>query len=268
MNFALNEDHLALKQSAAVFLDKEIALDALLKPGARVAQADYRGAWHDDRELGDGTALERAARWGGELTFAGDPRRRVLWSLYGQALHVTEGRHYEAHGDLTLRALPQLELELVPTATYDEGEPRFIATASLFGAQEARSLGATVRAAYTFTPELSLQIYSQAFLARVHYTRFFQRPAGGFRGRIDLASLVEAPRPAVDPDTLTATLNVNVVLRWEFRLGSTAFLVYARAQTPALVPAIGGATSLDLHPIVNGRAAIDVLMLKLAYWFG
>jgi len=63
-------------------------------------------------------------------------------------------------------------------------------------------------------------------------------------------------------------LNVNVVLRWEFRLGSTAFLVYTRAQTPALVPATGGATSLDLHPIVNGRAAIDVILLKIAYWFG
>ncbi|HVR01764.1 MAG TPA: DUF5916 domain-containing protein [Polyangia bacterium] len=240
-----------------------------------LAQADYRGAWHDDRELGNGVALERAARWGGELTLAGDPRRRVLWSVYGQALHITDGGHYEAHGDLTLRALPQLELELVPTATYDEGEPRYFGVqqvsptaAFVFGAQEARSLGATLRAAYTFTPELSLQVYSQAFLARVHYTRFFQSPVVAPRQRIDLSSLVALAPPSVDPDTLTATLNVNVVLRWEFRLGSTAFLVYTRSQTPALVPAMGGATSLDLHPILNGRAAIDVIMLKIAYWFG
>ena len=240
-----------------------------------LAQADYRGPWHDDREMGDGTALERAARVGGEASLVGDPRRRVLWSLYGQALHISDGAHLEAHGDLTLRVRPQLELDLQPTATYDEGEPRYVATEMktppmaqyLLGRQEARSLGATLRAAYTFTPELSLQVYTQAFLARVHYTSFFLASVVGARQKVDLASLTPTAAPMPAPDTLTSTLNVNVVLRWEYRLGSTAFLVYTRAQTPALTPT-AGATSLDIHPILNGRAAVDVIMLKLAYWFG
>src|SRR5262249_43377433 len=140
---------------------------------------------------------------------------------------------------------------------------------------DARSVGATLRASYTFTPELTLQVYSQAFLARVHYTRFYADPTmppPGTRGRVDLASLQPAPPPTQGlalADTSTATLNVNVVLRWEFRLGSTASLVYTRSQTPTLVPSMnGGATSLDLRPILNGRAAIDVIMLKIAYWFG
>ena len=38
------------------------------------------------------------------------------------------------------------------------------------------------------------------------------------------------------PTPRRATLNVNVVLRWEYRLGSTLFLVYTRAQNPALTP--------------------------------
>jgi alkylation response protein AidB-like acyl-CoA dehydrogenase len=45
MNFSPDEDHLALKQSAAAFLDKEIALEPLLKPGASVSQANYRLHW-------------------------------------------------------------------------------------------------------------------------------------------------------------------------------------------------------------------------------
>ncbi|MGD0189320.1 MAG: acyl-CoA dehydrogenase family protein [Rhizomicrobium sp.] len=52
MNFALDEDHLALKQSAARFLDEEIALDALLKPGARVADANYPGNWEKIAAMG------------------------------------------------------------------------------------------------------------------------------------------------------------------------------------------------------------------------
>ena len=232
-----------------------------------VAQTDLRAAWHDDREVGNGAALERAARMGGEVTLVGDPRRRVGWSFFGQALHITDGQHLEAHGSLTWRALPQLELELDPTASYDEGEPRFISAVSLFGAQEARSLGATLRASYTFIPELSLQVYSQAFLSRVHYTRFFEGPTVGNRQRIDLSSLTPTAAPLTPTDTMTSTLNVNVVLRWEFRLGCTAFLVYTRAQTPTLTPSLNGATSLEVRPILNGRAATDVIMLKIAYWF-
>jgi hypothetical protein len=240
-----------------------------------VLQGDLRGAWHDDRELGNGTALERAARQGLELTLAGDPRRRVLWSAYAQAMHMNDGVHAEARGDLTVRVLPQLELELTPTSTYDHGEPRFVssvstASAPIFGAQDARSLGATLRGAYTFTPELTLQVYTQAFLARIHYPQFFTAPEVGYRQRIDLSSLVPAQNPptADKTDTLTASLNVNVVLRWEFRLGSIAYLVYTRAQTPVLPLPMSGATSLDLRPITRGSAAIDVILLKIAYWFG
>jgi hypothetical protein len=232
------------------------------------AQVDWRGTWFDDRELGNGTALERSQKWGLETYIAGDPRRKIWWSVYGQALLGFNGGHLEARGDLTLRALPQLELELLPTASRDEGEPRWVSSVGLYGAQQARSLGATVRASYTFTPVLSLQLYSQVFLARVHYTQFFTGPSEGFRTRVELASLMPTAAPSTPPDSLTSTLNVNVVLRWEFRLGSTAFLVYTRAQTPTLATSPYGATSLDVHPILNGSAAIDVLLLKIAYWFG
>jgi hypothetical protein len=231
----------------------------------------YKAASHDDREIGDGTALERASRAGGDLAIVTDGRRRLAGSITGQAVCLPNGRHYELRGDVTVRALPQLEFDLYPAATWDEGEPRYVATTGadtyLFGAQEARSLGVTTHAAYTFTPELSLQLYAQAFLARVHYTSFFQGQTTAPRTRLDLASLAPAAAPATSPDTLTSTLNVNVVVRWEFRLGSTLFFVYTRAQTPALVSEAGGATSLDLRPIVHGRAAIDVVMVKLAYWF-
>jgi hypothetical protein len=244
-----------------------------------VAQGDLRASYHDDREVGDGTALQRKARMGGEVTLVGDPRRRLGWSIFGQYMYMENARHLEAHGSLTWRAKPQLELEIDPTVSYDEGEPRYVQTSAamrsgggpatyLFGAQEARSLGATLRGSYTFTPELSLQLYTQAFLARVYYPRFFAGSVTGPRQEIDIAALTPAAPPLTAVDTLTATLNVNVVLRWEFRLGSTLFLVYTRAQTPPLTPSANGATSLDIHPILNGSAATDVLMLKVAYWFG
>jgi hypothetical protein len=164
-----------------------------------------------------------------------------------------------------------MELDLIPTFTWDDGEPRYVSTPAgampsyLFGVQEARSLGATLRGAYTFTPELSLQVYTQVFLARVHYRRFLAYPVSAPRTRVHLADLVDTAPPAISGDAQEATLNVNVVLRWEYRLGSTLFLVYTRAQSPSLT---GPATSLDLRPVLQGRAAADVIMAKIAYWWG
>src|SRR6185369_15945445 len=42
-----------------------------------------RGRYFDDRETGDGTALERAASAGGLIDIASDPRRQVTGGLTG-----------------------------------------------------------------------------------------------------------------------------------------------------------------------------------------
>jgi hypothetical protein len=178
-----------------------------------------------------------------------------------------------------LRLLPQLEVNFLPTLGYDSGAPRFVGTdASLtligdvpdyrFGDQTAASAGLTLRAAYTFTPELSLQFYTQLFVASVHYGPFFVFPRNSFREQVSLADLMPAGAPATNPDSEQATLNVNLVLRWEYRLGSTLFLVYTRAQTPALTVAPGTSAGFELGPIWRGRASDDVVMVKLAYWLG
>ncbi len=52
MDFALSDDHRMLRDSARDVLGKEIALDALLRPNATVAEADYDKHWKTMVELG------------------------------------------------------------------------------------------------------------------------------------------------------------------------------------------------------------------------
>lgn len=52
MNFALSEDHIALRDAAASFLDKEVDLAPLLKHGASIADAGYDRMWGQIVELG------------------------------------------------------------------------------------------------------------------------------------------------------------------------------------------------------------------------
>jgi hypothetical protein len=237
-----------------------------------------RDAFFDDREAGDGTALEHAASAGIAAEFGTDPRKPfTVWLSSSFDVKQGGGVIFGANAQISLRALSRLELSLIPTAGYESGSPRYVAKDTVppgtdvpyhFGTQTAAAVGATLRAAFTFTPELSLQWYTQLFLARVDYGPYFKvtQPP---RRRVLLADLRMMPDPGVaTADTESATLNINVVLRWEYHLGSTLFVVYTRAQNPALSPSVNGSPSFELRPLLRGQAADNVVMVKLAYWFG
>jgi len=52
MNFTLDDDHLALRDSARHFLDREVNLAPLLKPGATAADSGYDDLWKKIIDLG------------------------------------------------------------------------------------------------------------------------------------------------------------------------------------------------------------------------
>ena len=52
MDFALNDDHIMLRNSAESFVSKETSIEALLVPGATVADANYEKNWQKIIELG------------------------------------------------------------------------------------------------------------------------------------------------------------------------------------------------------------------------
>lgn len=52
MNFSLSEDHIALRDAAASFLDKEVDLSVLLTHGRTVQDTDYTGLWEKIVALG------------------------------------------------------------------------------------------------------------------------------------------------------------------------------------------------------------------------
>jgi hypothetical protein len=228
----------------------------------------------DDREVGDGAALERTGGVGGTLALETDPRARLLIKLDSGIERVTGGGH-TVRGELALqlRTLPQLDLELIPQVFFTRGEIRYAAASAsgayLFGKLDARSTGLTMRATYTFTPRLTLQAYAQLFLAARHYSDFASyTPAPGPPAVIHLRDLqVGASAPAANPDKQDTALNANVVLRWEFRTGSLLYLVYTRAQAPQLTLQPGEIGKLDLRSVRRAPAA-DIILLKLAFWWG
>ena len=251
--------------------------------------ASFLPARFDDREIGEqgklapGTtaSLERARALGLHADMGTDYRRRfVLWAG-GDLQFLAGARAASAWASLAAHPLPQLELGLDPSFTYSSGEPRFAAEEEtmdahgmpvatfVFGRLLAKSAGAILRANYTFTTRLTLQTYAQLFLASGHYgdLRKITRTTGTFSLADFAAAKPRMPAETTDFDFEQAALNLNVVLRWEYRPGSTLYLVYARSQVPA-VDMLVGAGDLHLSALRHGGAA-DVILFKLSYfWAG
>lgn len=233
----------------------------------------YRAPYFDDREVGDGTALERAGLFGWEWSVRGDPRGRFAGQLFGTLQRLSNGWRADLEGGVIVRPAARVDLELIPDLAFSRGEPRFVeaedAGRLLFGRLEAGQVGVTARTTYTFTPRLTLQGYAQLFLAAGRYGDFstYMRAASSTPTiRLDDLSPMGGA-PSDQHDFQRAALNATVVLRWEYRLGSVLYVVYTRSQVPQVELMQGERPRLDLTLLPRAPAA-DVLLVKLSYRLG
>ena len=89
----------------------------------------------------------------------------------------------------------------------------------VFGARDTRELDVSLRTSVTFRPNLSLQIYTQLFAARGRYHDFRLLATPD-----DLRPFDAYPKRR---DFSFESLLSNAVLRWEYRPGSTLFVVWS-----------------------------------------
>jgi hypothetical protein len=155
------------------------------------------------------------------------------------------------------------------------GEDQF-----LFARMEQTTVGMTARLDMAITPNLTLQFYGQPFLSTQAFGGFkvVEDPrAADYGARFRLLDATRTDTgweadlngdgslegfPA--PDFRVAQFRSNAVLRWEYRPGSTLFVVWGQARDDA-------APDGDFHLGEGMRGLFDrapenVLMVKLSYW--
>jgi len=144
----------------------------------------------------------------------------------------------------------------------------------LFADLEAPLVSLTLRQQVVLGPRLTLQAYAQLFTAHGHHGRFYAATAG--RGeRIPFSALrppASPPRddPAIgEPDFREGALNVNLVARWEYRTGSTVYLVYTRAQAERGWDGEGAPpATLRPHALSSGPTTDTLLFKWSCFWNG
>jgi len=230
-------------------------------------------SYKDDRELADGTPIERQGNRGWYASVSTDSRKPVQlqfsWS-YQRSFPRFE-RANQLEWFVVFRPLPQVDGSFDLAYNESAGTIRQIRTAGplpdpkcypvpppppyacpdptstfarsqavqqdrlyLLAAQQARSVSGTLRATYSFTPFLTLQAYTQLFTAGISYDDPLRATrSAGDRSTVTLGELSPARPEDLPPNSneRQVGLNINLILRWEWRTGSTLYLVYAHQST-------------------------------------
>jgi hypothetical protein len=166
----------------------------------------------------------------------------------------------------------------------------FFGRRAVFAELRQRTVSINTRLSWTFTPELTLELFAQPFVSAGRYTGFqeYVRPRGGARALFDSAQIQVDARDAsgaptryrLDPDRDAATadfefdnpdfrirsLRGNAVLRWEYHPGSTLFLVWQQERSGA--DALGTFDARRDLAQVFRQHPDNVFVVKASYWIG
>ncbi|HUF65689.1 MAG TPA: DUF5916 domain-containing protein [Gemmatimonadaceae bacterium] len=127
----------------------------------------------------------------------------------------------------------------------------------VYGSLDSRVVDITLRGTFAFHPELTLELFVQPFVAVGDYSDF-RRLARERSFEFEPVDL------SFNPDFNRKSLLGNSVLRWEYRPGSTLFLVWSVVGSD---PSRPGVFSLrrDLSDAFSVKRD-NVFMLKASYW--
>ncbi len=229
----------------------------------------------DTREIYQaGVAFERQADLFLALYGSTDANRKlsIAADLFGYRLFASgaEQANWGWGTDLSVvwHPLDALETRLDGSFGHKPQGARWVDTVdgnAIFGNQDPMFLSLTLRQQMVITPVLTFQVYAQLFSGAVRYSSFYAAPLAD---RTEIAAVALAPASyGGNPNGHAAALNVNAVLRWEYRLGSTIYFVYSHSQQErALLPGEAVPTGVFPSQLFAGPGS-DTFLVKWTYWF-
>jgi hypothetical protein len=261
----------------------------------------WTSAASDDRLTRGGPVVRTPADMLFVFGMSTDSRRKVVVSTEPRYDHDTDGG-WNASADLSVRVkpAPNVQFSLGPAYSVTNAKAQYVTRFSdpsatnffgqrvVFSELEQHVLSMNTRLNWTFTPTLTLELFAQPFVASGRFDDFkqFVRPRSIQKAEFDAQQLTATTengrvvRYTLDPDRNPATANFafgnpdfnfrslrgNAVLRWEYRPGSTLFLVWQQ-QRSDVQPFGGFEFSRDTRGVFDAPPD-NVFVVKVSYWFG
>ena len=197
-----------------------------------------------------------------------DDRHAVSFNYNGNFFadgHGSWVREYEPR--VTLRPVPSLSMIAGMRVATSVNDTQWVNNVTdtkdhyVFGRLAQTTVSFNGRVSYTMRPTLSLQLYAEPFVSAGGYSAFKEL----VDGRNPVYGDRYGPFAYSDnPDFNYRSFRTTNVLRWEYKPGSTIFVVWQQAREGSVVD---GAFRFnrDFHDLfsTSGR---NVFLVKLAYW--
>jgi hypothetical protein len=225
----------------------------------------------DDYEIGRGVMVPQPAATYTWVWAETDYRKPVSGNINYFWGDDRDGAQNSYDLFMTVRPSTNMEVTFGPSYGLSWNSSRYITTVApgqntpggyLFAEQDAEQFSLTVRGIATFTTALSVQLYAQPFIAHITHDNY-KYWNGGF-------AFTPAPDQSLDgtpgdPDFSLLSFNANVVVRWEYRPGSTIFLVWSQVRDDFReLPRFSFRRGMDQLFDLGSR---NVFMIKMNYWW-
>ncbi len=214
--------------------------------------------------LRGGPSLRTEGGWNMWSHLSSDTRRKLQFSISGSSYngdrnylkmrHLSIGITYQASNALMLTLRPDFEVykplvQWVTRCAFGDGhEPR-----SIMASLDQKTFGLTVRLNWSLTPELSIQYYCMPFVSAGTYSEFKRITNARAMRLEDRYHVFQGGEIAADSGGMTYTVDENadgvvdylfanpnfnflqfrsnLVVRWEYRPGSTLYVVWSQGRT-------------------------------------
>jgi len=194
-------------------------------------------------------------------------------------------------GDFSIRPGPRWRLSVSPLydrvtepqqyiSTLSGGRPETYGSRYVFAFIDRSTMSMEYRLGLTLRPDLNLDVYAEPFAASGHYYDYGELLAGGSRERLkygtsgttltmnaDGSQVVTAGGASFNlrnRDFNTLSFRSNVVLRWEWRAGSTLYVVWQEDKSNAEV--LG--TRVGINDAFRSLTAPgpNIFLIKTSFW--
>lgn len=230
------------------------------------------GTTYDDRVARGGPAVRvdpYFAPWWG---FEGDQRRPIIPYLFFNYFRGDGGRStsFNVSPSMDFRLASQFRASLGLNVSHDINDWQFqrIVTDTGTGTQhyifahlDQKTVSASFRLDYTASPRLTVQAYASPFVSKGPYSNvreLINPRAGRYQDRFQ-------PYAATPGQVNFKAFNSNLVLRWEYRPGSTLFVVWSQGRVDASDVDVTRPVGKDFRRLFDQHPE-NTFLVKVSYW--
>ncbi len=275
------------------------------------AQVDFLNYWriramwigdvpsYDDRLTRGGPVVKRSGYNVEQVEISTDARKPVVFDFMVQPVQGVQSPTHSMtyRPGIALKPAANIFIQLSPSYSTNEDDAQYVTSVTdptatafygsryVFAFVHTKTVSLDTRINWTFTPNLTLQLYAQPFVASGKYSSFreFRAPrtidklvygkdigtitptTDGYRIDPDGAGPAQ-PFTLDNPDFTDTSLRGTAVLRWEYRPGSTIYFVWTQERAGS--DPTGDFTLGSARTAMFNDHPTNVFQIKATYWIG